>query len=90
MGYKATPITYKACKSPLKADASLIAGAADIGESKRKADYGKLVQSAIESGQGQKSSSPVKPSTDKEETKDETKDENKGQADQAVDPNKDN
>ena len=83
MGYKATPITYKACKSPLKADASLIEGAAAIGESKRKADYGKLVQSAIESGQPQKSSTP---STDKEEKKDESK----GQADQAVDPNKDN
>ena len=83
MGYKATPITYKACKSPLKADASLIEGAAAIGESKRKADYGKIVQSAIEDGG--KSSSPAMPSTNKEETKDE----NKGQADQAVDPNKD-
>lgn len=86
MGYKATPITYKACKSPLKADASLIEGAAAIGESKRKADYGKIVQSAIEGGDkvnNRKSNYTTFDQTGNEETKDKGE-----QADKAVEPSK--
>lgn len=79
MGYKATPITYKACKSPLKADASLIAGMADIGASKRKPDYGKMIQDSYE---GEKESYTTPPST----KEDSDKEKDKGQADKAIDP----
>lgn len=46
MSYKARPITSKACASPLKANEALISGAAAIGDSKRKADYGAIVTAA--------------------------------------------
>lgn len=46
MVYKARPITSKACASPLKANEALISGAAAIGDSKRKADYGAIVTAA--------------------------------------------
>ena len=48
MKYKARPITSKACASPLKSDANLILGAADVGQSKRRSDYGKIMTEAME------------------------------------------
>jgi len=90
MGYKATPITYKACKSPLKADAALIAGAADVGASKQRGDYGAIVTAAMESGKGRTNyTSFDKPGKGEDGGKEEEeKTENKGQSDEAVEPGK--
>ena len=54
MGYKATPVTYKAAsavkanRSALKADAALIQGAADIGDSKKFVDHSASVEKSFE------------------------------------------
>jgi len=53
MGYKATPITYKAKQSPLKAaDAVLVQGAADIGASKAFKDHSEGMAEKFEGKQG--------------------------------------
>jgi len=51
---KCTPITQKAKSSPFPADADLIAGAADLGASKMKGDYGKLLQEGFDGGMAAK------------------------------------
>ena len=86
MGYKAKPITAKACGSPLKADANLILGAGYVGESKRKADYGKIVTEAVggsTSVNARKSNYTPFDKTGNEEEENES-----GQAISAVEPNK--
>ena len=85
MGYKATPITYKACKSPLKADASLIYGAGDAA--KKFVDVGSTMKEGIESVNNRRSNYTTFDQTGNEETNEETKDKG-GQADKAVDPDK--
>ncbi len=73
MGYKAKPITAKACGSPLKSDANLILGAGYVGESKRKADYGKIVTEAVggsTSANARKSNYTTFDKTEDEEEKD--------------------
>lgn len=60
MGYKATPVTYKAAsavkanRSALKADAALIQGAADIGDSKKFVDHSASVEKSFEGVGGNK------------------------------------
>jgi hypothetical protein len=86
MGYKAQPITAKACGSPLKADANLILGAGDIGQSKRKADYSKIVTEAVggsSSVNSRRSNYTPFDKTGNEEEKNES-----GQSGSAIGPNK--
>jgi len=81
MGYKATPITYKACKSPLKADASLILGAGDAA--KKFVDVGGAMKEGLDSINNRRSNYTTFDQTGNEENKDKG-----GQADKAVDPDK--
>ena len=75
MGYKATPITYKACKSPLKADANLIIGAGEAA--KKFVDVGSAMKEGLEAIDNKKRYTQV-----------DQKENNSGQADKAVDPEK--
>ena len=87
---KCTPITQKAKSSPFPADADLIAGAADIGASKIKGDYGKLLQEGFDEGMAAKEAmqddlitSDYYPETEEESEENA----NSGQADDAPEPN---
>lgn len=96
MGYKATPITYKAKQSPLKAaDPVLVQGAADIGASKAFKDYSEGMAEKFDTG-GYSSTETerapgegtqgAKDKADKEKADKEKEKETGGQADKAVDP----
>lgn len=88
MGYKATPITYKAKQSPLKAaDAVLVQGAADIGASKAFKDHSEGMAEKFETGGSSSAETEKAPGEGTQGAKDKEKEkETGGQADKAVDP----
>ena len=93
MGYKATPITYKAKQSPLKAaDAVLVQGAADIGASKAFKDHSKGMAEKFDTGGSSYTETEKAPGEGTQGAKDkadkEKEKETGGQADKAVDPEK--
>lgn len=93
MGYKATPITYKAKQSPLKAaDAVLVQGAADIGASKAFKDYSEGMADKFDTGGYSSAETEKAPgegtqaAKDKADKEKEKEKETGGQADKAIDP----
>lgn len=96
MGYKATPITYKAKQSPLKAaDAVLVQGAADIGASKAFKDHSEGMADKFDTGGYSSTETEKAPGEGTQDAKDqaakdqadkEKEKETGGQADKAVEP----
>lgn len=78
MSYKATPITYKAKSGLLRADQSLIDGAADLGDSKSFKNYSEEVGDKFDDENRGEVSEVADYTKDTEEKK------SKNQADNAV------